>query len=511
MAIAPSSSPPASRLIELVDKLPDRTVVLIGDFMTDRYVFGNAERLSPEAPVPVLHFQHEEFRLGGAGSVAADLAVLGAKVRVVGLIGVDPAGAELKRLLAKFDGTETTGLVEHPSRPTTCKTRLVGLAQHRHPQQMLRLDLEDPSPISADLATKILSAFEVALAGADVVCIEDYNKGLLTPELTQAVITRSRAKGLPVIVDPAAIREYRKYTGATAIKLNRTETEKATELPMETEAQYAAAAGKLISDLKLEAAVITLDKHGAYVATAQGVSRWMRTRARQVYDVTGAGDMVLAALSLGRAAGADWEEATALANIAGGIEVEKFGAVPVTRQEMIAELLAESTETLGKQRSLAALVAEAKIHRAAGKKIVFTNGCFDLIHLGHVSYFRFAKAQGDMLVVGVNTDESIRRLKGDRRPIVSLEDRLSVLEELESVDYLVTFDADTPQELIEALVPDVLVKGADYTKDKVIGADWVEKHGGRVALAPLIDGRSTSGVIDKILRAYGPDAAQINC
>jgi D-beta-D-heptose 7-phosphate kinase/D-beta-D-heptose 1-phosphate adenosyltransferase len=206
---------------------------------------------------------------------------------------------------------------------------------------------------------------------------------------------------------------------------------------------------------------------------------------------------------LARAAGATWEQATAIANVAGGIEVEKFGSVPVTRAEIIAELLAESRDKIGKVRTLDHLLPELARHRAAGKRVVFTNGCFDLIHLGHVSYFRFAKSQGDILVVGVNTDSSIRRLKGEKRPIISEDDRISVLEELESIDYLVTFDDDTPLALIDAIRPSVLVKGADYSKEKVVGWDVVESYGGSVALAPLVDGRSTSNVIKRILEAYG--------
>jgi D-beta-D-heptose 7-phosphate kinase/D-beta-D-heptose 1-phosphate adenosyltransferase len=223
-----------------------------------------------------------------------------------------------------------------------------------------------------------------------------------------------------------------------------------------------------------------------------------------VYDVTGAGDMVLAMLAVARAAGASWRESVELANVAGGLEVERFGSVPVTPPEIIAELLGEAQLRMGKERTLSRLTAELAHHRSAGKKVVFTNGCFDLIHLGHVQYFRFAKAQGDLLVVGVNTDASIRRLKGEKRPIQSEADRLIVLEELASIDYLVRFGEDTPLDLIAAIRPDVLVKGADYKKEQVVGWDTVEAYGGRVALAPLVDGKSTSAVIKKIVEAYGP-------
>ncbi|HSZ59443.1 MAG TPA: D-glycero-beta-D-manno-heptose 1-phosphate adenylyltransferase, partial [Tepidisphaeraceae bacterium] len=265
---------------------------------------------------------------------------------------------------------------------------------------------------------------------------------------------------------------------------------------------FAAAGSWLIERLGLEAAVITLDKQGAYLATRDGERRWLTTRQRHVYDVTGAGDVVLAMLAVARCAGANWAEAVALANVAGGLEVERFGSIPVTPQEIIQELFNEAREHMGKQRTLERLLPELAHHRASGKKIVFTNGCFDLIHLGHIKYFQFAKEQGDLLVVAVNTDKGIRKLKGEKRPIIGEADRLGVLEELESIDYLIPFDDDTPLRLIDMIRPDVLVKGADYTKENVVGWDVVEAYGGRVALAPLIDGRSTSAVIRRILEAH---------
>lgn len=500
-----------TRLIELLDRLPGRRIGLVGDLMVDRYVYGNAERVSPEAPVPVLHYQQQELRLGGAGNVAANLATLGAQVHVVGLCGRDEDGRSLRRLLDEI-GADASGVIEC-DRPTTCKMRLVGSAQHRHPQQMLRMDFEDNSPIDPALEGQLLQRVEGLLGHVEMLCIEDYAKGLLTPGLLKQVITAARQRGVPVIVDPARLRDYGRYRGATAIKLNRTEAEAATGLPVEGEGHYLPAARKLIETLDLEAAILTLDKSGAFVATRTGTAdgtadgdapegRVVRGKPRQVFDVTGAGDVVLAAVATARAAGATWVEAVALANVAGGLEVEKFGVVPITRDEILHELLADIGQRLGKQRTLEALLPELQRHRLAGKRIVFTNGCFDIIHLGHVKYFQFAKAQGDLLVVGVNTDASIRRLKGEKRPLIEEADRLGVLEELESIDYLVPFGEDTPIRLIEAIRPDVLVKGADYRKDQVVGREFVEGCGGRIALAPLVDGRSTSSVVQRILDAY---------
>ena len=495
-----------TRLIELVERLPRSNVVLLGDLMLDRYMYGNAERLSPEAPVPVLHYQREELRLGGAGGVAADLAALGATVRVIGVIGADDPGKEVRRLLVEC-GADPGQVVEAVGgRPTIAKVRLVGLAQHRHPQQMMRVDFENPAPLEAEVSRRVLANLDAALAGADMLCIEDYNKGLLSPELCRQAIALARGRNIPVMIDPAAINDYSKYTGATALKLNRTETQKATGLPVENEDQYAAAGAWLLERLRLEAAVITLDKNGAYLATRDGERRWLRTRQRHVYDVTGAGDMVLAMLAVARCGGASWEEAVALANVAGGLEVEKFGSIPILPQEIIQELLSEVHEHMGKERTLERLLPELQHHRASGKKIVFTNGCFDLVHLGHVKYFQFAKAQGDLLVVAVNTDASVRGLKGEKRPLINEEDRIGVLEELESIDYLIRFSDSTPLRLIEMIRPDVLVKGADYKKEQVVGWDLVEGYGGSVALAPLIDGRSTSALVRRIVEAYNTPA-----
>ena len=490
-----------TRLIELVERLPRSRVLLVGDVMMDRYLYGDVERISPEAPVPVLHYRREELRLGGAGNVAANLATLNAAVSVVAAVGSDEAGGHVRRLLTEA-GASCDGLVEISDRPTVTKMRLVGSAQHRHAQTMLRLDYEDRGAVADDVAAEIVRRVESLLDKTDVLCVEDYNKGLLTPGVCRAIIDAARKRNVPVIVDPAVISDYSRYAGATAIKLNRVETEKATGLPVETPEQWQAAAERLLEVLNLEAAIITLDKSGSFLATRDGERRWLKTRARQVFDVTGAGDMVHAMLTAARAAGATWAEAVALANVAAGLEVERFGCVPIRPDEIIQELLVEAHEHLGKERTLEQLVPELQRHRAAGRRIVFTNGCFDLIHLGHVKYFRFAKAQGDLLVVGVNTDVGIRRLKGNKRPIINEQDRVTVLEELESIDYLVRFSDDTPMRLIEQIRPDVLVKGADYQKEQVVGWDLVESYGGRVALAPLVDGRSTSGVIQRILEAY---------
>ena len=491
-----------TRLIELVEHLPAAKVVLIGDLMLDKYIYGNAERLSNDAPVPVLHFQKEESRLGGAGRVAADLATLGAKVHLVSICGTDQTGQQIGKLLEGY-GVSTDGVIATPDRPGIAKVRLVGLAQHRHPQHLIRLDYEDPAAIDAALGDRVLSALEKALDGAAALCVEDYNKGLLTDDVCRRVIALAKQRNVPVFVDPYQLSDYSKYAGATVVTPNRKEAEQATKMPCAAESDYEPLAEKLLGELNLDAVVLTLDREGAFLATRDGIRRWLKTQERKVYDVAGAGDMLLSMLAMARCAGGSWLESVALANVASGLEVEKYGSVPITPAEIKLELLTEQHEHLGKQRTLEQLLPELTRHRAAGRRIVFTNGCFDLIHLGHVKYFQFARAQGDLLVVGVNTDSSIRGLKGPKRPIVNEHDRLEVLEELESIDYLIRFEDETPLRLIEAIKPDVLVKGADYKKEEVVGWDIVESCGGRVALAPLIDGRSTTSLIQKIVEAYG--------
>ena len=494
----------ATRLIELVQRMPGRNVALVGDFMLDRYVFGRTERISPEGPIPVLRFHHEEQRLGGAGFVHAGLTALGARVSAVGVVGGDVAGEELRRHLSA-GGANVDGIITCDGRPTVTKSRFLGSSEDKTPQQMIRLDVEDTGAVDAATAEQLVARGSAAMEHADLLCLEDYNKGVLTPAVCEALIAHARQRGMPVFVDPARLSapEYAKYRGATALKLNRPEAERATGLPARRPEQLRAASEKLLRELDLEAVVITLNDAGSYLATrGQGAPELLASRPRQVADATGAGDMVLVTLCIARAAGASWHDAVALANVVGGLEVEKLGCVPITPAEIVHDLMSEHHAQAGKERTLDALVPELGIHRAAGRKIVFTNGCFDIVHLGHVKYFQWAKSQGDLLVVGVNTDASIRRLKGEKRPVITENDRVGVLEELESIDYLVRFDQDTPMDLIRAIRPDVLVKGEDYAKEQVVGWEFVESCGGRVALAPLVDGRSTSGVIQRILEAY---------
>jgi D-beta-D-heptose 7-phosphate kinase/D-beta-D-heptose 1-phosphate adenosyltransferase len=488
------------QLIHLVERFGRPRICVVGDLMLDRYVFGDAERVSPEAPIQILKVAQEECRLGGAGSVTNNLLALGARVSVFGLVGDDGAGREVLARL-KAAGARTTGVVRAKGRPTTIKARFVGRAQHRHPQQVLRVDWEDTRPLDRPTEDRLLARLESALAGAQAVLISDYNKGVLTPRLTQQVIRLAKRHRLPVVIDPIKGREYDKYRGATLLTPNRLETHLATGIALTSPQAIRRAARQLMETLSLDALVITLDKDGAYLATRGGAGEHIATRPRPVYDNAGAGDMVISVLALAIAAGAGLPEAVRLANVAGGLEVQKFGVQTVSREEIVGELLSEARRSGDKLRSRENLLADLARHRAQGESVVFTNGCFDVIHAGHIDYLGFAGRQGDVLVVGLNSDRSVRSMKGPQRPICDETQRARVLAGLEAVDYIVIFDEDTPQRLIETVRPDVLVKGEDWRRKGVVGREFVEACGGRVVLAPLVKGLSTTDIVQRIRRA----------
>ncbi len=485
------------QLHELIDACGGSHVAVVGDFMIDRYLYGDAERISPEAPVPVLRVVRQEDTLGGAGSVAADIAALDAIPHCVGVVGCGTDGGLMIDLLRKA-GAEPDGLISVEGRPTTRKTRLIGLAQHRHRQQLIRVDDESTDPVTGADLDAILQHVESLAKVCGVICIEDYNKGVVTEALAQRIVAIARQHDIPVLVDPASITDYTRYHGATIVTPNRTETEKLIGLRLRDINAVREAAPVILEACHTKYACITLDADGAALIGPGAAFEHIATKSRDVYDVTGAGDEVLAALAVAVAAGATMSEAVALANVAGGLEVEKFGCVPIRRDEIVAEILLESHRTLGKVRTLHELLPELN-RRRQSEKVAFTNGCFDLLHAGHVGNFAFCKEHADILVVGLNSDDSVRRqAKGDGRPIVPQDDRAAVLAALANVDYVVLFEEETPQSLIEAIVPDVLIKGRDWEGKTVVGQDVVEKNGGKVLLAPLLKGRGTTDMIRRI-------------
>lgn len=489
-----------SELIAIVERFAKARVLLVGDFMLDQYVFGNAERISPEAPVPVLRIIDRQDRVGGAGSVALNLTALGATATCCGMLGQDANGELVLKLLSEA-GVVTNGLLRVEDRPTITKTRLVGLAEHRHRQQILRVDDEIVRPPSADDAERLLAAAKAAIANVDVICLEDYAKGVLMSEFCQQVIAAAREAGKPVLVDPGRLSDWSRYAGATAMTPNRAELEMGVGRAVSDDELPEAARG-LVQDLKLDALIVTLGRDGALLVRADGSPERFPTRPRAVYDNTGAGDAVLAMTAVALAVGATLEQAVPLANVAGGLEVSKFGCVPIARDEVLEDLRQTQRAGRSKIRPAAELVAELEARRARGETVVFTNGCFDILHPGHIELLEQSKAQGSLLVVGLNSDASVKSQgKGDDRPIRNQDDRARMLAALEAVDYVTFFEEPDPAKIIETIAPDILIKGSDWAGKGVVGREFVESRGGRVVLIDLVAGYSTTGELERIRTA----------
>jgi D-beta-D-heptose 7-phosphate kinase/D-beta-D-heptose 1-phosphate adenosyltransferase len=497
----------AADLIDLVQRLGQPRVLVVGDLMLDRYVWGDAERISQEAPVILLHADRREERLGGASSVATMLRALGARVSLAGVVGSDFDGSRIRQLLTDLD-IDAEGVVTDGGRPSTVKERYIGRAQQRHPQQMIRVDYEVREPLPAAVEERLIQVIGHQVSKADIVLISDYDKGVCTPGVLAAVVAEAGGRGLRTLADPVRGPDYAKYRGCSAITPNRLEAGLAVGRSLPCTGQALEAAAQLQEQLGLEAAIVTLDKDGMALVHRDGRRQVFATRPRQVYDITGAGDMVLCVLGMALAAGADYDLAIRLANVAGGLEVEKIGVATVSRDEILRDLLQAGPATspgfgprLDKLLPREILRHELDSRRRLGQHVAFTNGCFDVLHAGHVQYLHEARAQADLLVVGLNSDGGVRALKGAGRPLNPAEARALVLAGLEAVDYLTVFDEPTPLELIQAVRPDVLVKGADYQKDEVVGADFVESYGGRVYLAPLREGCSTTGILERLRAA----------
>jgi D-beta-D-heptose 7-phosphate kinase/D-beta-D-heptose 1-phosphate adenosyltransferase len=487
-------------LIDLVQNLGQPHVLVVGDVMLDRYIWGDAERISQEAPVILLHAEKQEERLGGASSVATMLRALGARVALAGVVGADADAAGIRRLLAALE-IDHEGVVSDASRPSTVKERYIGRAQHRHPQQMIRVDYETRRPMAAAMVNTICQAIEHQLRGADIVLISDYDKGVCTPTVLAAIMNGARQRGLRTIADPIRGKDYRKYHSCSAMTPNRLEAGLATGRVLHGVEEALEAAAGLQEQLEMEAAIITLDKDGMVLAHRDGRRKLFPTRPRHVYDITGAGDMVLSVLGMALAAGADYDPAIRLANIAGGLEVEKIGVATVSRDEILRDLLRSGPSSEQKILDREPLQRELESRRRLGQRIAFTNGCFDVLHAGHVQCLQEARAQADVLVVAINSDAGSRSLKGHDRPINSREARALVLAGLQAVDFVTVFEEPTPLALIDTVRPDVLVKGGDYRKDQVVGAALVESYGGRVHLASLRADCSTTDILKRLAAA----------
>ncbi len=459
-------------------------IVVVGDVMLDRYWHGKATRISPEAPVPVVQVGTEEGRPGGAGNVALNLAALGSAASLVGVIGADPNGEDLRSRL-NAAGVYCDFLVS-PSKPTITKLRVI--SQH---QQLIRLDFEE-SHDAADLEG-LQGKVECLLSNTQAMILSDYGKGVLSN--VEALIALGCGKRIPVIVDPKGT-DFEKYRNATVITPNLAEFE-AVVGPCPNEDTLTEKGQALLKRLNLEALLITRGEHGMTLLRPDAPELHLPARAQEVFDVTGAGDTVIAVLAASLAAGESLPEATALANLAAGLVVGKLGTAAISGPELRRATLREKGTGRGVMTSDQLLVA-IQDARAHGETIVFTNGCFDIIHAGHVGYLTEARKLGERLVVAVNDDESVRKLKGAGRPINPVERRMAVLAGLEAVDWVVSFSEDTPELLLQRLLPEVLVKGGDYDINEVVGAEFVKSYGGRVEVLEFLDDCSTSAIVEKL-------------
>ncbi|MGB5512511.1 MAG: bifunctional D-glycero-beta-D-manno-heptose-7-phosphate kinase/D-glycero-beta-D-manno-heptose 1-phosphate adenylyltransferase HldE [Woeseiaceae bacterium] len=458
-------------------------VIVVGDVMLDRYLFGSTARISPEAPVPVVHVHETDDRPGGAANVAVNLASLGVSTRLLGVVGADAAAAALEKILA------ARGIVCDFScatdRPTITKTRVQSRGQ-----QLIRLDEENVAAMPGDT---MLHALRETLDGAGAVVLSDYGKGALSDVV--ALISACREAGVPVLVDPKG-NDFSKYRGASVITPNQSEFEAVVGI-CATDEELVSRGRALLEQLDLEALLVTRSEKGMLLLEAGAAPVFLSTQAREVYDVTGAGDTVIATLAGALASGEDFASSAALANITAGLVVRKIGVATVTPGEISASLhqRGQGGRGLVNRAELLTMVADS---REKGERVIMTNGCFDVLHAGHVSYLEEAKSLGDRLIVAINDDASVRRLKGDSRPINALDDRMLVLAGLAAVDWVVPFSEDTPTSLIAEVLPDILVKGGDYTPAQIAGAKEVLQNGGEVRVLPFRDGHSSSRIIDKL-------------
>ena len=479
-------------LAQMVERLAAARVLVVGDLMLDRFVYGDVDRISPEAPVPVLRVARHEAMLGGAGNVVRNLSALGAESQFVAVTGNDRAGREVARLCGELPRVDANLVVDR-GRETTIKTRYFAGTQ-----QVLRADEESAHPVVGDVEAEFVRRTKSALAHADLVVLSDYGKGTLSPKAIAAVVGAAGRAGKPVLADPKG-DDYARYRGARLITPNRRELAHAAKMPTGTDEEIIGAARRLARGCGIEAVLATRGPEGMTLVDGRRRPRHLPAEARAVFDVSGAGDTVIATVAAAMAAGLPIEAAASLANVAAGVVVGKTGTAAAYPDEIAGALhrqdLHQGELKLASHEQLRAQVASWRDRKLT---VGFTNGCFDLLHPGHVSLLSQAKAACDRLIVAINADASVTRLKGKGRPVQTEAARAAVLGSLESVDIVAVFGEDTPLALIELVKPDVLVKGADYTLDEVVGADIVQRHGGKVVLAKLSPGFSTSATVRKL-------------
>ena len=466
-------------------------VLVVGDFMLDEYVWGQVERISPEAPVMVVNVERQTQVLGGAGNVVNNLVGLGAQVAVLGLVGQDIPGAALKTELARL-GVDPYGLFVDNQRQTTLKTRVLG-----GNQQIVRIDRENRQPAPHWFFDEALKYLEVLLPDLDAVILSDYGKGVLIEPLLAAIIARGRKGELPVVVDPKG-HDYSRYRGVTVITPNRKEAELAAGYSLHRREDLLRAGQEICRACDTDALLVTLGAEGMILFHQDRPPQEIPAQAREVFDVSGAGDTVVAVMALGLAR---WRQpllAARLANLAAGIVVGKIGTAPILRSELSAALHSLPASRPEKILHLPELRLLAPRLQAQGKKLVFTNGCFDLLHWGHIKFLEESRRLGDILIVALDTDESVRRVKGPCRPVIHQDQRLRMLAALEAVDYVTVFSSEQLPDILAALKPDVLTKGSNYPAAEVIGHEVVQGYGGQVVIIPITDPVSITGLIRQI-------------
>ena len=474
-----------------IEKLAGCRILVVGDLMVDAYLWGEAKRISPEAPVQVVSVASEEHTLGGAGNVINNLVALGAQVSAVGVIGSGPDAQLILNQLNAL-GVHSGGVVQDPQRPTTRKTRII--ANHQH---VLRFDREVKAEIDQPVFNQILQSAADRIAVTDLILVSDYGKGLITKKLMKRLNSEAQKHGKLIIVDPKGL-DFKKYVGASMITPNRKETALAAGIEIVDDQTLAEAARRLMEKTGIHKILVTCGKDGMVFFNGNRRPYRIGTKARQVFDVSGAGDTVLAVLGLGMAAGYAINEAVALANTAAGIVVGKVGTATVSKKELAAGLNLIPDTTLTKQKTMAELAAVAQRLQKTGKRIVLTNGCFDLLHVGHIMLLSASKQLGDVLVVAIDDDASVRKLKGSGRPVIKAAERLRIISALDSVDYVVVFSSHQLNQLIETLRPAVLTKGSNYGADTVLGREIVERFGGRVEIIPVVEDISSTRIINNI-------------
>jgi len=490
------------KIVSAIERsFPNRRVLVVGDLMLDRYFWGSVERISPEAPVPVVRLDHKTQAPGGAANVAANLNALGCGVSVTGVVGADEDGRELLNFF-RSAGIESTGVLSVPDRPTTCKTRVLDARQ-----QMIRLDVEKTGELSPEFQRRLVCEIETQMTGCSAIILSDYGKGLLSESVCQFVIRQARKLSIPTFVDPKGLH-YQKYAGCDVISPNRSELAAATSTAPGDLGGLFDKGQRMRSELGIGHVVLTLGELGITLLDADGVHRFPAL-AREVFDVSGAGDAVIATMSAALVSGLNLHESIRLANIAAGIVVGKLGTVPISKDELLAGVSSDGQALQGQSEKICSpevLLKQVAHWRVAGQRIAFTNGCFDLLHVGHLALLEQAKREGDRLIVALNTDRSVRALKQAGRPIVLQDARARLVAALPCVDAVVLFDEETPLNLIRAVRPDVLVKGGDYTEEEVVGAKEMKSWGGKVTLIPLVEGSSTTAILKRAVALVGEHA-----